>query len=274
MSGFHNRERTAARAILVAFAVCFTASMAFAAPVTVLNPGFENIAGESPYNEFTFGPLAGWDLYDPENITGGGAGPTFYLGTLTPFQPDPLGNPGVYANFPAGAPEGQRVGIAFSFAGSGDQGEWGFIQTLSDVLLANTQYQLQVEIGNIASATATDGTFFPLSGFPGYRVDLLAGDEVIASDNNSLAGLIPDGAFATSTLNFMTGAAHDQLGETLAIRLVNLNVVDPLFPDSDLEVDFDNVRLTATAVPEASSLALLGSVGLVLIGWRRRRQSA
>ena len=31
--------------------------LSVAAPLDVINPGFEDISGESPYNEFTFGPL-------------------------------------------------------------------------------------------------------------------------------------------------------------------------------------------------------------------------
>ena len=63
---------------------------AFAAPVAVTNPGFEDISGETPFNEFTFGPLNGWNLYDPENITSGGAGATFFIGTLTPYYDENL----------------------------------------------------------------------------------------------------------------------------------------------------------------------------------------
>jgi hypothetical protein len=229
---------------------CFP-ELALAAALSVANPGFEDVSGESPVNEFTFGPLNGWDLYDPNTVTDGGDGPTYFMGTLTPFEPDPIGAPGVFAFFPDGAPEGQRVGIAFSFFGSGGQGEWGVVQALGDTLQANTQYTLQVRVGNIASGTSIGGTLFPLDGFPGYRVELLAGDVVVAQDDNSLAGAIPEGEFANTMVEFTTGVAHSQLGENLAIRLVNLNVVDPAFPNSDLEVDFDDVRLDATLVPQA-----------------------
>lgn len=242
-------------AFLLAAYYWLTTSHAHAVPVPITNPSFEDISGENPFNEFTFGPLNGWDLYDPGNITGGGMGATYYIGTLTPFQPDPVGSPGVYANFPNGAPDGQRVAIAFNFFGSGGQGEYGLQQTLSANLQANTTYTLQVEIGNIASATAMNGQFFDLDGFSGYRIDLLAGGVPIAQDNNSLSGLIDDGEFGTSVVSLTTGATHAQLGQALAIRLVNLNLVDPLFPDSDLEVDFDDVRLNA-------SPALIGDYNL------------
>jgi hypothetical protein len=236
-----------------------------ATPLSVANPSFEDISGESPVNEFTFGPLNGWGLYDPNTVTDGGDGPTYFMGTLTPFEPDPIGAPGVFAFFPDGAPEGQRVGIAFSYFGSGSQGEWGLVQTLGDTLQANTQYTLQVRVGNIASGTSLGGAFFPLDGFPGYRVELLAGDVVVAQDDNTLAGAIPEGEFANTLVELTTGVAHPQLGETLAIRLVSLNVVDSAFPNSDLEVDFDDVRLDATLIPPA--VPTLSAIhGLLLAG--------
>jgi len=219
---------------------------AWATAVTIVNPGFEDISGESPFNEFTFGELNGWELYDPMIVTDDGDGPTYFIGTLTPFESDPIGNPGVFVFFPDGAAEGQRVGIAFNYSGSAGQGEYGLFQELDDALQPYTTYTLDVDIGNIDSGTAIDGSFFPLQGFPGYRVELLAGDMVLEQDNNSLTAAIPDGQFATSTVTFSTGASHDLLGQSLGVRLINLNQLDPAFPISDLEVDFDNVRLDAS----------------------------
>lgn len=209
-----------------------TANLAHA--VTLVNPSFEDITGESPFNEFTFGPLNGWDLYDPGNITDGGDGPDYYIGTLTPNPP---------TNFTNGATDGQRVGIAFNFFGTGGQGEYGFRKVLTETLTADTDYLLSVDVGNIASGTAENGQFFNLDGFPGYRIDVLADGVPIAQDNNSLAGTIPEGEFATSYLEFNTG---ETLANEYEIRLVNLNIVDPLFPNADLEVDFDNVILDVT----------------------------
>jgi len=247
---------------------------ALASPLVVVNPGFEDITGEFQFNEFTFGPLPGWDLHDPFGITSGGDGPDFYIGTLTPFIADPVGAPGVYANIPDGAPEGARVGIAFNFRSTGGSGEYGFQQTLAATLAASTRYTLEVDVINIASATSSTGTFFELGGFPGYRIDLLAGDTLLAQDLNSLAGSIDDGAFATSTLVFTSDATPDGLGEALRIRLVNLNLPDPAHLTSDLEVDFDNVRLSAVAVPLPAALPLAALGALVLLPYRRRPAAA
>lgn len=251
-----------------------SAVSASAASLTVVNPGFEDISGEIVQAPFTFGPLNGWDLYDPDTITAGGAGGTYYIGTLTPTEPDPIGAPGVYSYFPGGGAEGQRVGIAFNFFGSGGGGEYGFVQTLADTVQANTEYTLQVEIGNIAS-----GLGFNLDGFPGYRVDLLAIDTlngnavtILEQDINTLgqpANLIPEGEFRTSSLTYITGAAPTEINQNLAIRLVNLNVIDPAFPLADLEVDFDDVRLDAVVVPLPPMLPLIALMVVTLVVPRR-----
>ncbi len=113
-------------------------------------------------------------------------------------------------------------------------------------LLPFRTYTLRVEVGNIASGQALSGEFFDLSGFPGYRIDLLAGGTSIASDPSTLSASIPEGEFATSVVTFSAMPGDLRLGLDLGIRLVNLNQVDPLAPAADLEVDFDDVRLRFT----------------------------
>jgi len=75
--------------LLATLILLLATSSSQAVPVNIINPGFEDISGESPNNEFTFGPLNGWDLYDPNGVAGGGAGGTYFIGTLTPFEPEP-----------------------------------------------------------------------------------------------------------------------------------------------------------------------------------------
>ena len=246
--------------LTVLLTVAFLANHAHA--VTLINPSFEDITGESIVNEFTFGPLNGWDLYDPGNITSGGDGPTYYIGTLTPDVPDFFTN---------GAADGQRVGIAFNFFGSGGQGEYGLQQTLAEPLEQNAEYVLSVDIGNIASGTAQSGQFFNLDGFPGYRVEVLADGVPLGQDNNSLAGTIPEGEFATTHVFFTTGSIPVN---EYQIRLVNLNQIDPLFPNADLEVDFDNVQLEQVVIDDFGDLNGDGFVGIddlniVLSNWNQ-----
>lgn len=227
--------------------------------ITVVNPGFEDTSGQTTFNEFTFGTPAGWDLYDPSGIVGSAG---VFVGTLLPNGTD---------FFNSTAPEGSRVSILFNSTREGD-GEYGFEQTLDATLQADADYRLTVEVGNIASGFATNGTFFNLDEFPGYRIDLLAGGQVIATDDNSLT--IGEGEFALSTIDFRAGQDHALLGQALGIRVVNLNDIPTGFTQAtspDLEVDFDDVRLSVTSIPEPSSGALLLGMASWTVLARRRR---
>ena len=231
----------------------FGLSSAGAAPLTVVNAGFEDTSGQTVFNEFTFGSPAGWTIHDPNAIVGAG----FFPGTLQPNGVD---------FFNSTAPEGSRVGILFNNQGR-DTGEYGFQQILSDTVQANTRYELSVEVGNIGSGFATNNDFFDLSGFPGYRIDLFAIDQflnetILVQDLETL--VIPEAEFALATISVDIGAGHTAIGDTLGIRLVNLNETRGVAGPPDLEVDFDDVRLNATAIsePGVAALALLGAIAL------------
>ena len=259
--------------------VCCTATLAHAVLLPVANHSFEDIASETPVNEFTFGPLTGWDLYEETSglISGGTGGSGFFIGTLTPQLNTDTPDPDDLDYFPNGGFDGQRVGIAFNFGDSGggpdtgDLGEYGLQQTLSTSIAANTSYTLQVEIGNITTGTSPGGTF-PLLGFPGYRIALLADGVEFAADENGLTFAdIPEGEFRTATLNYVTGASDPEIGATLGIRLVNLNDTTNIPSGNDIEVDFDNVRLDATVIPEPAMIAMfVGAMSLIVAVLRRR----
>jgi hypothetical protein len=242
------------RVILVAIFLFSAAANTFAAPVTILNHGFEDpylggnlppqYAGDVPPTAFPVGAApSGWSSY-------GAVGAPAYIGVLNPgvMAEEPLAT-----GFPDGAPEGDNVVLTF-FDGHQGGAEFGVQQTLTATLQLRTRYTLTVEVGNIASGISAVQPyagygFFDLRGFPGYRIDLLAGTTVIASDNDSL--LPDDGEFLTSTFDVVIGNGHDNEGESLTIRLVNLNNQDVNDPVIDLEVDFDDVRLDATPLATA-----------------------
>lgn len=140
-------------------------------------------------------------------------------------------------------PDGRNVGLTFLLDNAANQTnfariEAGLRQTLSATLRPRRQYTLRVDVGNIASEP---GGTFAFAGFPNYRIDLLAGTNVLASDNNSL--LPGEGRFLTSTVSVNIGAAHPFLGQPLGIRLVNLNSAP------GIEVNWDNVRLESGPLP-------------------------
>ena len=252
-------------AVLAIGGMCvFGAASAGSAPLTIVNAGFEDTTGQTVFNEFTFGTPVGWTLHDPNTIVGAG----FFPGTLQPNGTD---------FFNATAPEGSRVAILFNDQGR-DAGEYGFQQILADTIQANTRYELSVEVGNIASGTASNGAPFNLNGFPGYRIDLFAIDQflnetILVQDLDSL--IIPEAEFGLSTIGVDIGAGHANIGDFLGIRLVNLNETRGEAGPPDLEVDFDDVRLNATAISEPGILALclLGVTALALgrIAGRKRR---
>lgn len=227
---------------------------AAAAPVTVVNAGFEDdyvtgnlpgsFMGDVPPTAFPVGGAPnGWEPY-------GAVGGNAFIGVL---------NPGIQAEipeatyFPAGAPEGDNVALAFfgEFQGGG---EFGIQQTLTATLQADVLYTLSVQVGNIASGISIVEPFsgfgyFDLRGFPGYRIDFMAGNTMLVQDIDSL---LPDeGEFLLSTIRVAVDDEHEALGQQLRIRLVNLNQQDVNDPVVDLEVDFDDIQLDATPLAEA-----------------------
>lgn len=193
----------------------------------IVNAGFEQpiLPTEGAFtNGYSQGDsIPGWSLYDPNGLS------TIFpdAGALNPLP----------AEFPSGIPEGTNVGYTFAFTPVGS-GVIGLAQTLNAALTTNTRYILQVEVGNIADGNFSDAV--ELDGFPGYRVELLAGDTILTVDDNSLS--IAEGEFKTSILTFIAPTDHSNLGDALEIRLLNL------IQGAGLEVDFDDVQLIAETV--------------------------
>jgi hypothetical protein len=230
--------------VVVIFSVCALRTPAQNIPI--VNAGFES-------NSITDGAFVvlqpqGWATYDPNGIINNVQNA---VGVIRPN----LG--GEY--FPGGAPEG--VNAALVFLAGPQMAEAGLQQTLTTPLQANTRYRCSVQIGNIASGTSLPGSsggpgiFFNLNGFPGYRIDVLAGGTVIASDSNSVGATIPEGEFREARFHFDTSSTPAQLGQLLGIRLVNLKASGPTNAPN-IEVDFDDVRLSAGPIPTPAQLRI------------------
>lgn len=134
-------------------------------PVPIVNPGFEDPVLEDGIFQNS---APGWTVI----------GTATTIGVLNP----------TVADYPGGAPEGANVAMI-----DGTVGEAGLGQVLNTSLVANAEYTLTAEVGN---------TNFYAAGFPGYRVQLLAGGDVLAEDNDTL--LPPLGTFVTSTISYTT----------------------------------------------------------------------
>ena len=274
------------RSVLALASVLGAASAGLAAPVAITNPGFEDpyfggnlppqFNGIVPVGSFPTGaPPAGWTLYLENGLPIGGA----FVGVLNPGDAaDHAPNPPFFED---GAPEGSNVALLFMAGAAGDD-EFGIEQQLAETVQPNTTYTLRVEVGDIQSATGLTppyDTFFDLSGFPGYRVQLLAvdamgGETLLAEDDDSLT--IAEAFFATSTLVHMTGPSPASEGDALLVRLVCKN--EPDVPGVDgLEVDFDDVRLEASPVPVVPLPGWLSGVlaaALLATGGRQARRRA
>lgn len=218
------------------------APVARAALISVTNPGFESpTLADGTFNTDVL--PTGWSAYGYTDVFAGRN-----LGVLNPATTVLYADP---------VPEGSNVGVVFLLTGGPT--ESGLQQTLADTLQVGMTYTLNVHVGNIAP----DGGSFDFTGFPGYRVDLMAGTQLIASDNNTLSP--GEGRFLQSTVTAVIGASHPAAGLPLGIRLVSLD------GPSGIEVNFDNVRLEVTAVPEPAATTAGVAVGLLTFAWIRRR---
>lgn len=198
--------------------------------IPVQNAGFESPA--IPPDSFaTTAPPPGWSGFGPLDF---GART---IGVL---------NPGASGLYPLGAPEGQNCGVVFLLDNFANQTFFaqqpaGLVQTLSSSLQTSTRYRLQVWVGNLAAVPTFPHSQFQFAGFPHYRVELLAGGQVIAVDEDSLSPA--EGAFELSQITVEIGGSHAQAGLPLGIRLSNLNA------GVGIEVNFDAVELFADAIP-------------------------
>ena len=226
--------------ICISFAVVLS-QCSQAELVTIENSGFEDpaVPDDTFITSSTIAP-SGWDIYG--------------LLSDAPIRQVGVLNPNSTALYTDAVPEGFNIGVVFLRGGSS---EAGMQQTLSETLQANTKYTLTANIGNIATIGSID-----FDGFPGYRIDLMAGGSVLATDNNSL--LPGEGLFEETSFSFTTGSASSDIGENLGIRLVNLN-------GPGIEVNFDNIRLDATSVPEPSSFLMIAGLVTVFMISRRRQ---
>ena len=250
--------------LIAAAAPAFALAQTMAIPVA--NHSFE--ADLAPDGGFPVVIPASWSLYDPGLIVDQA---TNAVGVLNPTGTDFFTNPNA-------VPDGRNAALIYleQEAGTTAVGDpVGLFQSLGTLLQAHTRYTLSVDVGNIASGTGLGAYsgfgFADLSSFPGYRLELLAGGAVIAFDHNSQT--IAEGQFGTATVLAQIGAEHAQLGQALGIRLINLNATGNL-NERGREVDFDQVRLIAAAVPEPATYALwLGGISLLAFWGRNRRRT-
>ena len=113
-----------------------------------------------------------------------------------------------------------------------------------------------------------------MENFPGYIIQLPAGDTVIAGDVNSVS--IDEGDFGIASLSLTVDGSHaGYLGMALGIRLLNQNndmAADYMNIPWASAVEFDNVQLSVSAVPVPAAAWLFGTALFGLAGFARRRK--
>jgi hypothetical protein len=243
--------------LLAAALVCLALASADlqAGVIPVLNPGFEDLTGPPNSTHFDASGRLRDGHFTRDTVKGDPN--EFVTATPIPLWVTLPGSDSGTVNptaavFPT-VPEGQNA----AYIGGGFGG--GTIsQTLAATLTIGS-YTLQVDVGNPGGLS-----------FAGYDIQLLAGNTILAEDNNTLRPATT--TFLTSTLTYTATAADPNLGRNLTIRLAAIT------PGFATQTDFDNVRLDGPqAVPEPGSLALLGTAGATLAGfagWCRRKPTA
>ena len=200
--------------------VLLVAGSASALTIPVVNPGFEDPVLDE--DGWTWGDVPGWTLVGGEATDVEGSG--VWNVTLNDFDP-------------VMAPEGENVLFTEYLPGGVAK---GVAQVLTETFAADTDYTLTVEVGN---------SYYYYNG--GYSIQLLAGETVIAEDNDTLWPEYK--AWATSTVAYTYDPNDEALvGQPLEIRLLNLELDKDSPPaDTPVGVEFDNVRLWSGDGPGA-----------------------
>ena len=170
-----------------------------ASPISINNPSFEvDVPEDGGWSSSGGGSGVNSGYITGWNLPGGWGGT---------FRPTAI-------PFPGGVPDGLNTAWLNGHTIS---------QLLSETLSQGYNYTLQVYVGNRADLN-----------FSSYGVQLLAGGNLLAQDDNSLSP--PDGQFMLSTVTYTAFSDDSYLGLPLEIRLTG----------GGIQVNFDMVSLDAS----------------------------
>ena len=145
-------------------------------------------------------------------------------------------------------PDGSNVLYVLANSTSGSTSDAAVSQVLSSQLQPNTHYVLSVLVGQRLDLNSA-----------GYKVQLLAGDRLLAEDNNDFP--LTPGCFIPTLLTYDTGDSVLYPGN-LEIRLFALNGAS-----IGNQVSFASIDLEAIHMPEPGSAVLFGTAGVLVSGY-------
>eukprot|EP01083_Nonionella_stella_P099075 278635_1 len=224
-------------------ALLFLSSLCYCAltkSITIRNAGFET-DGPLPMRTYQYGGtiITDWTEYDPEGLIDGSVGIANALGST-------IFNDSVFNALP---PQGNVFGYVEQVHNDWRrQGEIGIHQKLSEVVTANTIYTLKVYVGHPGngcwSKSSTDGAVCQnYVGFPGYRVQLMAGNNNILTEDDDTLN-IDQRQWMQSVVTVSIAPRNIHLGKQLKIMLIDKNLAGGY-------VAFDDVRLDTRSPTQA-----------------------
>jgi hypothetical protein len=220
--------------LTVLFAVgLFSAKPSFAGLLTINNPSFENPVVTSP-NYYTYG-TQGQSSVTGWDIAGAGAAgvqdTAHFVGDVSP------------------APDGAQ----FGFLNNGTFDQTTLSQTLAYNLQPDTQYTLTIDVSGRSATSINPGT--------GYSITLYGG----ASALGAVTPITPPTMVWTPLSATYTSPHVVTPGTPLEIQIAIQ--VNSTFE----QLDFDNVTLSATPVPEPGTWKIAGALLLAPLAFRAVR---
>lgn len=227
---------------ITAFLCVFVSNLTFAAiSIPINNFSFETGGFEMDFFSNTPGVIpAEWSSIPGSPPTGS------HFGYLNPDGASYSGTTG------GSATVGTMAGGNVFYFGSAGNGE-GIQQALGIPFSSNTDYNVMISVGTRILANMND-----------LKVVLIAGSTTILSQ--VLANPSSAGNFVDQSVTYTAQAGNNGLdGETLTLQLIE-------FDAGGEEVDIDNVRLTAQAVPEPAVFAAWSGLCALALVFRYRRR--
>ena len=141
---------------------------------------------------------------------------------------------------------------------------------LSTTIAADTTYTFSIDIGNPAGTAQTGNGTGSFDNPANVTFGLTAGPSFtpVGTFTSVPFGTIPEGTagvagYQTFTFSFTTGDSGGFIGQDLEAKVIATGIGTS---NSTTQTYFDNLRLTAEAVPEPSAYLLMGMGFLALIG--------